>query len=124
MLIYDSGIPERNAGTAVPLAWTGAGDTGFAVEAAFYAFGVLAFAALAVTLLMRAQRGRSVLLFALACALTAGWLGVAAAHFWQHEELRAAAFALEAASGLAWLGWSSSAVFCARSRMPLFAGDG
>jgi putative PEP-CTERM system histidine kinase len=28
---------------------------------------------------------------------------VAAAHFWQHEELRAAAFALEAASGLAWL---------------------
>jgi putative PEP-CTERM system histidine kinase len=98
MLIYDSGIPGRNGGIAAPLA-----GAGFPVEAAFYAFGVLAFAALAVTLLMRAQRGRSALLFALACALTAGWLGVAAVHFWQHEELRAAAFALEAASGLAWL---------------------
>jgi putative PEP-CTERM system histidine kinase len=97
MLIYDSAI-GRNGGIAAPLA-----GAGFPVEAAFYAFGALAFAALAVALLMRAQRGRSALLFALACILTAGWLGVAAAHFWQHEELRAAAFALEAASGLAWL---------------------
>jgi putative PEP-CTERM system histidine kinase len=97
MLIYDSAI-GRNGGIAAPLA-----GAEFPVEAAFYAFGALAFAALAVALLMRAQRGRPALLFALACILTAGWLGVAAAHFWQHEELRAAAFALEAASGLAWL---------------------
>src|SRR5512134_3144599 len=97
MLIYDSASPGPNVG---PLA---SASAGFPVEAAFYAFGTLAFATLAAMLLLRAQRGLSALLFALACALTAGWLGVAAAQFWQYEEPRAAAFALEAASGLAWL---------------------
>jgi putative PEP-CTERM system histidine kinase len=119
MLIYDSASPGPNGG---PLALASAG---FPVEATFYAFGTLAFATLAAMLLLRAQRGLSALLFALACALTAGWLGVAAAQFWQHEEPRAAAFALEAASGLAWLVFVScllcsvSDTFIRRRRMIL-----
>lgn len=103
MLIYDSGILGPNGGLADSLAFGPAGATGLPLEAAFYAVGAIAFAALAATLMIRARRGLSAVLFALACTLTAGWLGTAAAQFWLYGDLRAAAFALEAASGLAWL---------------------
>ena len=46
MLIYDSGIPGANGGIAAPLALASAGDIGFPVETAFYAFSTLAFTAL------------------------------------------------------------------------------
>src|SRR5512134_460770 len=125
MLIYESRIPGANGGIAASLALAKAGDAGFPVEAAFYAVGALAFTALAAMLLVRTRRGLPALLFALACTLTAGWLGTAAAQFWQHGEPRAAVFALEAASGLAWLVfvscllWSVSDTFIRRRRMIL-----
>ncbi len=122
MLIYDSGILGANGAIAAPPAFPGAGDAGLPLEAAFYAIGAIAFAALATTLLIRAQRRLPAVLFALACTLTAGWLGTAAAQFWRYEEPRAAAFALEAASGLAWLVfvscllWSVSDAFVRQRR--------
>ena len=122
MLIYDSGILGANGAIAAPPAFPGAGDAGLPLEAAFYAIGAIAFAALATTLLIRAQRRLPAVLFALACTLTTGWLGTAAAQFWRYEEPRAAAFALEAASGLAWLVfvscllWSVSDAFVRQRR--------
>jgi putative PEP-CTERM system histidine kinase len=103
MLIYDSRLLGPDDRIVETFAFGLGGDAGLPLEAVLYAIGAIAFSALAATLLIRAQRGLSAALFALACTLTAGWLGTAAVQFWRYGELRAAAFALEAASGLAWL---------------------
>lgn len=103
--------------------------TALPLEAVLSTIGALAFAALAATLLIRAERKPAPLLFALACTLTAGWLASAAAEAWRSGTLGAATFALEAASGLAWLafvGWLLGSVVPGRPprRMILISAAG
>lgn len=130
MLIYDSPILGRTADLVGRSTFVPTAASALSLEAVLYAIGALAFAALAAMLLIRAERGWAALLFALACALTSGWLATAAVQFWQDQGLGAAAFALEAVSGLAWLTfvggllWSVSGASAGPRRMILIAAAG
>ncbi len=103
MRIWDPQRLASPAGIACSCAPAAVGDAGSALVAGSYALAAVAFAALAAALLWGARRRPPALLFALAGAATAGWLGTAAAQVWRHGAPGAAALALEAASGVAWL---------------------
>lgn len=127
MLMSESALFGRADGLAGRLAFGPTAATALPLEAVLYAIGALAFAALATTLLIRAERRLPPILFALAGTLTSGWLATAAVQFWRSGHLGAAAFALEAVSGLAWLAfvggllWSASDAALRSRRMILIA---
>jgi hypothetical protein len=104
MLLYEFN-PESPAGVARPETTAAIGAGGFSAEVALYGAGALAFAALAVILGAKAKRNLTTSAFALACGLTAVWMGVAATQFWQTGTLQQAAFALDMTSALGWAGF-------------------
>jgi hypothetical protein len=105
MVLYEF-EPQSPSGRVIPPEPAVAGTaSGFSLDVFLYAAAAVAFAGLALVLLIRARRNLSASTFTLGCLLTATWMGTAAFQFWQTGTLQQAAFALDMTSALGWAGF-------------------